>query len=133
MFGGISNLLPISADYSLKSQIGICRNWVAPPPLNRSLVPFLTSVLCLLLLLNILNLTNIPSHVGVIGNPCWVLPFQGKTSSLFSSFKYIIYTLFFIYTLLYIHSSLYTLFFIWSSSELTRTFFTFFKLNGGAI
>ena len=32
VFGGISNLLPISADYSLKSQIGISKNWVAPPP-----------------------------------------------------------------------------------------------------
>ena len=32
MFGGVSNLLPISADYSLKSQIGIGKNWVGPPP-----------------------------------------------------------------------------------------------------
>ena len=32
VFGGISNLLPISADYSLKSQIGIGKNWVGPPP-----------------------------------------------------------------------------------------------------
>ena len=32
MFGDVSNLLPISADYSLKSQIGIGKNWVAPPP-----------------------------------------------------------------------------------------------------
>ena len=31
MFGGVSNLLPISADYSLKSQIGIGKNWVGPP------------------------------------------------------------------------------------------------------
>ena len=34
MFGGVSNLLPISADYSLKSQIGIGRNWVGPPQLK---------------------------------------------------------------------------------------------------
>ena len=33
MFGGVSNLLPISADYSLKSQIGIGKNWVGPPPI----------------------------------------------------------------------------------------------------
>ena len=32
VFGGVSNLLPISADYSLKSQIGIGKNWVGPPP-----------------------------------------------------------------------------------------------------
>ena len=32
VFGGVSNLLPISADYSLKFQIGIGKNWVGPPP-----------------------------------------------------------------------------------------------------
>ena len=32
VFGGVSNSSPISADYSLKSQIGIGKNWVAPPP-----------------------------------------------------------------------------------------------------
>ena len=32
VFGGVSNLLPICADYSLKSQIGIGKNWVGPPP-----------------------------------------------------------------------------------------------------
>ena len=32
MFGGVSSLLPISADYSLKSQIGIGKNWVGPRP-----------------------------------------------------------------------------------------------------
>ena len=34
VFGGVSNILPISADYSLKSQIGIGKNLVGPPPSN---------------------------------------------------------------------------------------------------
>ena len=41
MFGGVSNLLPISANYSLKSQIGIGKNWVGPPPRDCVVLIFL--------------------------------------------------------------------------------------------